>query len=329
MRALVTGATGFIGGHVAAELRRGGYEVRALVRAGSDRRNLEGLDVEPAVGDLLDPDSLRRALQGCDYMFHVAAAYAFWAPEPGRIHAVNVLGTRNALLAARAAGVQRVVYTSTESTIGIVGERDLGSEDPPLPPAHLVGDYKQSKYRAEQLALHLCREGVVPVVVVNPTTPVGPGDVKPTPTGQVIVDFLRGRMPAYVDTGLNLVDVTDVARGHVLALERGRIGERYLLGNRNLTLQALLGLLSQITGLPAPRWRMPHTLALALGYASQFVADRITHRPPRVPLAAVRVSRHCRYFDCAKAVRELGLPQSPIEPALERAVQWFRSNGYA
>lgn len=329
MRTLVTGATGFIGGHVAAALLRHGYTVRVLVRPGSDRRNLAGLDVEPVEGDLLDPASLRRALQGCTYLCHVAAAYTFWTPAPERVHAVNVLGTRNVLLAASHAGVQRIVYTSTESTIGIPEGRQLGVEDPPIPPAHLAGDYKQSKYQAEQLALRLCREQGLPIVVVNPTTPVGPGDVKPTPTGQVIVDFLRGRMPAYVDTGLNLVDVADVAQGHVLALEKGRIGERYLLGNRNLSLQQVLTLLSDITGLPAPRWRMPHGLALALGFTSQFIADRLTHRPPRVPLAAVKVARHCRHFDCTKAVRELGLPQSPIEPALQRAVEWFRGNGYA
>jgi len=329
MKVLVTGATGFIGGHVAAELQRSGYTVRALVREGSDRRNLAGLDVELALGDLLDPSSLHRALEGCDYLCHVAAAYTFWAPDPQQIYAVNVLGTRNVLEAARAVGIRKVVYTSTESTIGIAAGCRLGVEDPPLAPLHLAGDYKRSKYEAEQLALRLCREEGLPVVVVNPTTPVGPGDIRPTPTGQIIVDFMRGRMPAYVNTGLNLVDVADVARGHVLALEKGRIGERYLLGNRNLTLQELFALLSEITARPAPRLRLPLGVALAAGYVSQLIADRVTHQPPRVPLAAVRVARHYRHFDCTKAVSELGLPQSPIERALERAVAWFKQNGYA
>jgi dihydroflavonol-4-reductase len=328
MKALVTGATGFIGSHVAAALLRRGYRVRALVREGCDRRNIAGLEVEVAMGDLRDRASLVRALTGCDVLFHVAAAYTFWAPEPRLIYDTNVQGTENVLTAAQDAGVERIVYTSTESTVGIGSDGCLGTEAATVDPAHLAGDYKRSKYLAERLALQLCSEGL-PLVVVNPTTPVGPGDVKPTPTGQIIVDLMRRRMPAYVNTGLNLVDVEDVATGHVLALERGRVGERYILGNRNLTLQGIFGMLERITGLRAPRLRLPLWMALGAGYVSQFAADRLTHRPPRIPLAAVRVARHFRYFDCSKAVRELGLPQTPVEQALAKAVCWFRENGYA
>jgi dihydroflavonol-4-reductase len=328
MKALVTGATGFIGGHVAAALLRHGYAVRVLVREGSGRKNVDRLDVELAVGDLRDRPSLERALEGCDRLFHVAAAYTFWAPDPTVIHETNVRGTENVLAAARAAGIERVVYTSTESTVGIARDGDLGTEEAFADPRRLVGDYKQSKYEAERLALGMAKEGL-PVVVVNPTTPVGPGDVKPTPTGRIVVDFLRRQMPAYVDTGLNVVDVEDVAEGHVLALEKGRPGERYILGNRNLTLREILGILAGITGLPAPRLRLPIWAALGAAYASQFAADRLTGRPPRIPVAAVKVARHFRYFDCTKAITELGLPQTPIEEALARAVRWFRENGYA
>lgn len=327
MKALVTGATGFIGGHVAAELVRRGYEVRALVREGCDRRRIATLDVELAFGDLRDRASLERALAGCDYLFHVAAAYTFWAPDPRLIYDTNVRGTANVLAAARAAGIKKVVYTSTESTVGIARNGGLGTEELVGDPRQLAGDYKKSKFLAERLALEMCHQGL-PLVVVNPTTPVGPGDVKPTPTGQIIVDFLNRQMPAYVNTGLNLVDVDDVAKGHVLGLEKGRLGERYILGHRNLTLREILGLLAGISGLPAPRVRLPLWLALGAGHVSQFAADKVTHRPPRIPLAAVKVARHFRHFDCSKAVRELGLPQTPIEEALAEAVHWFRQNGY-
>ncbi len=326
MKALVTGATGFIGGNVAAALRRRGYEVRALVRPGCNMTALQGLDVELAFGDLRERASLDRAVRGCDYLCHVAAAYTFWAPDPRAIYETNVEGTRNILAAAREAGVRKVVYTSSESTVA-VADGCLGTEEGFNDPARAPGDYKRSKCLAERLALDMARAGL-PLVVVNPTTPVGRGDVKPTPTGQIIVDYLNRRMPAYVDTGLNLVDVEDVAAGHVLALERGRNGERYILGNRNLTLREILGLLQEITGLPAPRFRLPLWLALSAGYASQLAADRLTHRPPRVPLAAVKVARHYRFFDCSKALNELGLPQSPVEQALQKAVRWFRENGY-
>ncbi len=327
MKALVTGATGFIGGNVAAALLRRGYEVRALVRKGCNRKAIAGLALETAEGDLLDRGSLARAVSGCDYLFHVAACYTFWARDPRGIYEANVEGTRNVLDAAREAGLRKVVFTSSESTVGIERDGALGTEERVVDPRYLFGDYKKSKYLAERLALEVGRQGL-PVVVVNPTTPVGRGDVKPTPTGRIIVDHLNRQIPAYVNTGLNLVDVEDVAQGHVLALEKGRAGERYILGNRNLTLREILDLLAGITGLPAPRLRLPLWLALGAGYISQFVADRVTGRPPRVPLAAVKVARHFRYFDCSKAVSELGLPQTPVEQALERAVRWFTDNGY-
>ncbi|HOG45187.1 MAG TPA: NAD-dependent epimerase/dehydratase family protein [Anaerolineae bacterium] len=327
MKALVTGATGFIGSNVVRALLAQGYQVRALLRECSNRANLAGLDVEPAPGDVRDRASVERALTGCDVLFHMAAAYALWVPEPQMVYDTNVEGTVNVLNAARAAGVARAVYTSTESTIGIAQNGDLGTEAMFVEPSDLAGHYKRSKFLAEQLALRMAGEGLE-VVVVNPTTPIGPGDVRPTPTGQIVVDFLNGKMPAYVNTGLNLVDVEDVAQGHILALEKGRPGERYILGNRNLTLKEILGALSRVTGLPAPRLRIPIWLALWAAYASEFAARRLGG-PPRIPVTGVKVARHFRYFDCSKAVRELGLPQTPIEQALGKAVRWFRAHGYA
>ncbi len=326
MKALVTGASGFVGSHVARALVGRGYRVRALVRVDSDLRNLAGLAVELAYGDLRDPRSLGRALAGCDCLFHVAAAYTLWTPDPRAIYEANVQGTANVLAAARAMGIGRVVYTSTESTVGIARDRALGTEAAFADPRHLAGHYKRSKFQAEQLALRLSREGL-PLVVVNPTTPVGPGDLKPTPTGQIVVDYLNRQMPAYVDTGLNLVSVEDVAVGHVLALERGRPGERYILGHENLTFRQILGKLEAVTGLPAPRVRMPLWVALGAAYASELTC-RVTGGPPRIPVAGVKVARHYRFFDCTKAVAELGLPQTPVEEALARAVAWFRQNGY-
>ena len=352
MKVLVTGTTGFVGGNLVRELLADRYEVRALVRKESDRRNLEGLDVEVAYGDLRDAGSLDRAVDGCDGVFHVAAAYTLWARDPKPIYETNVGGTQRLLAVAVAHGVKKVVYTSTESTIGInvngSGEGEgparaasssepthstlnrcrLGTEDAFEEIDHVAGHYKRSKLMAEQLALRMWREEGVPVVVVNPTTPIGPGDVKPTPTGRIVVDFLNRRMPAYVDTGLNLVSVVDVARGHVLAMEKGRVGERYLLGNRNLTLREVFGLLEGITGLPAPKLKLPLWVAQGAAYLCEGFAA-LSGKPPRVPLAGVKTARKVRYFDCSKAVRELGLPQSPIEDALERAVRWFRDNGYA
>lgn len=324
---MVTGATGFIGANVVRGLIKQGYQVKALVRKESNRENIEGLDIEVVVGDLRDKASLIRALDGCEVLFHVAASYTFWAPDPRDIYETNVKGTENILEAALARGMKKVVYTSTESTIGIAKDRNLGTEDMAVDPRNLAGHYKKSKYMAEKLALKMCGDGL-PLVIVNPTMPVGPLDIKPTPTGQLIVDFLNRKMPAYVNTGLNVVDVEDVARGHILALEKGRIGERYLLGNKNLTLKEILTILEGISGIRAPRLRIPLWLALCMSYADEFVSGKVLRRRPRVPLAGVKTARKFRHFDCSKAIRELGLPQTPVEEALEKAVRWFKQNGY-
>ncbi len=325
MRALVTGASGFVGGNVARAALRHGYTTRILVRSGRMPAMLADMPVEVARGDLRDRAALERALDGCDVLFHVAAAYTFWSPDSQQIYESNVTGTENILAAARAAGVRKVVYTSTESTIGILEDR-LGTEALNVDPSTLAGEYKRTKYHAEQVAHRMCHEGL-PLVIVNPTTPVGPGDVKPTPTGQFIVDFLNGRMPAYVNTGLNLIDVEDVAEGHVLALHQGRIGERYILGNRNLSFHDVLAMLGQITGRDAPRVRLPLWFALGAAYANE-AAARMTGKPPRIPVAAVRTAHKVRHFDCSKAIQELGLPQTPIEEALQKAVDWFTQHGY-
>lgn len=328
MTLLVTGATGFIGGNLARELRRQGYQVRALVRPGSNTLTIDDTGVEPVPGDILDPASLDRAVAGCQAVFHCAAAYTFWARDPGHLYRTNVAGTSNVLMAAGRAGVERVVYTSTVSTISLP-RRGLGTEDdaPANPREQLVGHYKRSKYRAEQVALELAARGL-PVVVVNPTAPVGPWDVRPTPTGGIVLDFLRRRLPAYVNTGLNLVDVADVVAGHILAWQRGVPGQRYLLGHRNLSLREVLQLLQQITGLPAPRWRVPFWLALGIGHLDGWVEGQLLDREPRVPLEGLQVARTPAYVSCQKAVTQLGLPQSPVEVALEKAVRWFTDYGY-
>ncbi len=327
MLSLVTGGTGFVGGAVVRLLLSEGSAVRVLARRGSDLRNLDGLDIDLIYGDLLNRDSLRQALKGCSRAYHVAAHYSLWEADPSVFYLVNVDGTRNLFETAMEAGVERVVYTST---VGALGYRDDGGPADEKTPATLdqmVGHYKRSKFLAEEEARQAAARGV-PVVIVNPSTPVGPRDIKPTPTGQIIVDFLNRRMPAYIDTGLNLIDVDDVARGHLLAAERGRVGERYILGHRNLTLKEIFGMLGQITKIAAPTVRLPYRLILPLAYANQWLSDLITKRPPRIPLEGVKMAKRPMFFDASKAVRELGLPQSPIEQALERAVRWFIDNGY-
>ncbi|MBI3323459.1 MAG: NAD-dependent epimerase/dehydratase family protein [Candidatus Omnitrophica bacterium] len=323
---LVTGAAGFVGSHVVSKLVGRGERVRALARSSTVLRNLAGLPVEIRTGDLTDPASLRQAMAGCRRLYHVAADYRLWAPDPAELYRNNVAGTRNVLEAAREAGVERIVYTSTVGALKCPGNGRPSSEETPVGLQDMVGHYKRSKFLAEQEALAAARAGM-PVVIVNPSTPVGPRDIKPTPTGQMIVDFLNGRMPAYVDTGLNLIDVEDAAEGHLLAMERGRPGQRYILGHRNLTLKEILEILSRVTGLPAPRVRMP--IGVALGWAALSTGwSALTRRPPRVSWEAVRISRKRMYFDSGKAVRELGLPQRPVEEALAKAVDWFRQNGY-
>ena len=326
MKVLVTGATGFVGGNLARLLISRGHEVRALVRKGSNTLTIDGVGSEPVTGDLLDRDSLDRAVKGCDWLFHCAAMYTFWSPDPRLVYKTNIDGTANVLEAARRADVSRVVYTSTVSTIGL-SNGALATEDTPLDPGHLQGHYKKSKYQAELLALKMASEGL-PLVVVNPTTPVGPWDVRPTPTGRMILDFLRGRVPVYLDTGMNLVDVEDVATGHILAMERGQPGQRYLLGNRNLTLKEVFAILEDLTGRPAPRWRAPHWLVIGAGYVDQLLEGVLMRREPRIPLEGVKVSRTPMYVTCQKAVTDLGLPQGSVEAALEKSVKWFVDYGY-
>jgi dihydroflavonol-4-reductase len=326
-RTLVTGGTGFIGSNVVRRLLARGQDVRVLVRAGSDLANLEGLPVEKVPGDLRDAGSVRRAVAGCARVYHVAADYRLWARHPGELYASNVAGTAHVMEACLAEGVERVVYTSTVGTIGLSGLPAACDENTPLAPGQLTSHYKRSKLGAERAVLALVERGL-PAVIVNPSAPIGPGDVKPTPTGRILVDFARGRMPAFVDTGLNVVHVRDVAEGHLLAAERGRVGERYILGHRNMTLAEILGELAGLTGLPAPRVRLPYAVAWAAGAVSTAFSDWVTHRPPAVALEAVHMARRRMFVDAAKAVRELGLPQTPVREALAEALAWFESRGY-
>jgi dihydroflavonol-4-reductase len=331
MTTLVTGATGFVGSHLARQLVAAGERVRVLARAGSSRALLEGLAVEVHEGDLRDAASLEAALTGVDRVFHVAADYRLWSRNPREIYDSNVRGTRNLLDAARRVGVSRFVYTSTVATMAVHRPDSekaglLPNEETQADVAEMIGHYKKSKFLAEQEALKAAEQGL-PVVIVNPTTPVGPGDAKPTPTGRIIVDFLNGRMPAYVDTGLNLVPVEDVAAGHLLAAERGKTGERYILGGRNMTLKEILAALASICGRSAPRIRLPHAVALMAAYADQFISSAL-NREPRIPLEGVRMSRHPMFVDSSKAARELGFHAGPVEAALERAVRWYEAKGY-
>lgn len=327
MKVLVTGATGFIGANLVRELLKQDYQVKALVREESNCKNIEGLNIDTVFGDLRDRSSLDAALEDCQALFHVAASYTFWSPNRENMYETNVKGTENILAAASTKGIKRIVYTSTESTVGIAKGTSLGTEDMEIYPSGLAGDYKRSKYQAERLASKMCQNGL-PLVIVNPTMPVGPLDIKPTPTGKLIVDFLNRKMPAYVNTGFNVVDVEDVAKGHILALEKGRIGERYILGNKNLTLKEILIILEGISSIKAPRFRIPIWFALCVAYIDEFISGNVLRRRPKVPLAGVKTSRKFRYFDCSKAIQELGLPQTPVEEALGKAVKWFRQNGY-
>ncbi len=328
MKVLVTGVTGFIGSAVARALLQAGTEVRGLVRPGADRRALDGLAIETVPGDLCDAVSLRSALTGCRQLYHVAANYALWARDPSVFYRVNVEGTRAIMAAAGEAGVERIVYTSTIGAIGLPDGGGAGTEETPVSLARMAGDYKRSKYFAEQAVMQSAAAGL-PVVIVNPSAPVGVGDVKPTPTGQIIVDFMKKRMVAYLETGMNLIDVDDVAAGHLQAMARGRVGERYILGCRNLTLKEVFEILSVLTGVRAPTLKLPRGLVLPMAHLNTWLADYVTHRPPRIPLEGVRMAKYMMHYDCAKAVRELGLPQTPVETALEKAVTWFRDHGYA
>jgi dihydroflavonol-4-reductase len=327
MKVLVTGATGFVGGAVARALVRTGTDVRVLARPGADLQNLQGLTVEQVAGDLRDPASLRAALTGCRQLYHVAAHYALWAKDPSIFYDINVTGTYNLLEAARAAGIERTVYCSTIGAIGLPPGGGLGTEDTPVSLDQMAGHYKRSKYLAEQEVLKLAKNGL-PVVIVNPSAPVGEADVRPTPTGQVIVDFMKGRMPAYIETGMNIIDVDDVAAGHLLAMQKGRQGERYILGCKNLMLREVFEILSTLTGVKAPAIKLPRLAVLPLAYLNHWIAN-LTGRPPRIPLEGVKMAKYKMHYDCSKAIRELGLPQTPPETALEKAVKWFRDHGYA
>src|SRR5262245_25848907 len=299
MRVLVTGATGFVGGMVARELVRAGREVRLLVRPTADHHNLRDLAVEFALGDVRDLDSVVRATAGCMQVYHVAALYKLWVRHRQEIYDCNVTGTENVLKAARAHAIERVVYTSSVATLGLPEDGTPGNEETPVSLANMIGHYKRSKYLAEQVALRYAAEGL-PVVIVNPSTPVGVGDLKPTPTGKLIVDFLNGRMPGYVDTGLNLVDVEDVARGHLLAAEKGRVGEKYILGHENLTLQQILSLLAELTGRSAPRFKVPYALALSVAYMDAALARLVPGREPFAPPVGVKLSKKKMFFDPSK-----------------------------
>jgi len=332
MRCFVTGASGFIGANLVHELVARGHRVKALLRPESDLRGLKGADFEPASGDLSDRGKLTAAIRGCDWCFHVAASYHLWLRDYAPMYAANVEGTRNVIEAAAAAGCSRIVYTSTVGCIGLPREMQgrvtPTDEEAPVHEAQMSNHYKRSKWRAERIARELAAQGM-PVVIVNPSAPVGPRDVKPTPTGQVIVDFLNRKMPAYLDTGLSWVHVRDVAIGHVLAAEKGRIGERYILGNAdgNWTLRQAFAALEEISDVAAPRFRVPYAVALAAAYADEAVA-KITGKPPKAPLAGVRMARYKMWFNPAKAIRELGLPQTPPRQALADAVEWFGVNEY-
>jgi dihydroflavonol-4-reductase len=323
---LVTGASGFIGSHVARLLVARGDRVRVFHRGTANLRPLDGLTVERVEGDLRNQASAERAVQGVARVFHVAADYRLWSKDPHEIYESNVEGTRNLLEAARRAGVECFIHTSSVATIAVPRRGPLPNEGTRAALDEMIGHYKRSKFLAEQEALRESRNGL-PVVVVNPTTPVGPGDWKPTPTGRIILDFLNGKMPAYVDTGLNVVPVEDVAAGHLLAAERGRVGERYILGGRNMNLKGILEVLSAVSGRPCPRLRIPHTVALAAGYLDHLVSF-LSGREPQIPLEGVRMARHKMFVDCSKATRDLHFQAGSVEAALERAVRWYADNNY-
>lgn len=328
MLAFVTGATGFVGSHVARALAAQGADLRLLVRTNSNTKNIDDLKVDRVIGDLRDAPSLEKRIAGCDVVFHVAADYRLWVRDPEEMYRSNVEGTRAILEASRRNKVRRVVYTSSVATMGFTSNGQPADEDSPVSLDNMIGPYKRSKFMAEQVAVEAARAGQ-DVVIVNPSTPVGERDIKPTPTGRIVVDFLKKKFPAYVDTGLNLVDVKECAQGHIAALEKGRIGERYILGGENLTLKQILDKLAAITGLPSPTIRVPYLLALATGVVDEIVTGRILGREPRATIDAVRMGRKKMFVSSAKAERELGWRQVPVDDALRRAADWFRGNGYA
>jgi dihydroflavonol-4-reductase len=327
LNVFVTGATGFLGSHVARVLSEQGANLRLLVRPTSNLRNLEGLKAETATGDLRDAASLEKAMSGCDTVFHVAADYRLWVQDPDAMYKSNVEGTRAMLEAARKNGVRRIVYTSSVATMGFTSKGHPADEDSPVSLADMIGHYKRSKFMAEQVAMEAGRNGLH-VVTVNPTTPVGEQDVKPTPTGRIVLDFLKQKFPAYVETGLNLVDVRVCAQGHIAALEKGKSGERYILGGENLTLKELLDKLGRITGLPSPNIKLPYVFAFAAGVVDEAITGRLLKGEPRATVDTVRMGKKRMFASSDKAERELGWKIVPVEDALRRAVEWFRANGY-
>src|SRR5438309_2224766 len=327
MLAFVTGATGFVGSHVARALAEQGADLRVLVRANSNLKNIQDIKADLVTGDLRDPASLEKGISGCDVVFHVAADYRLWVRDPEEMYRANVEGTRATLEAARKNNVRRVVYTSSVATMGFTSNGQPADEESPVSLDNMIGPYKRSKFMAEQVAIEAARGGQ-DVVIVNPSTPVGEGDIKPTPSGRIVVDFLKKKFPAYVDTGLNLVDATECAQGHIAALEKGRSGERYILGGENLTLKQILDKLAAITGLPSPRVRVPYIMALATGVVDEIVTGRIRGREPRATIDAVRMGRKKMFVSSAKAERELGWRCVPVDEALMRAVEWFMQNHY-
>jgi dihydroflavonol-4-reductase len=328
VKAFITGATGFVGSHVARALVSQGAQLRMLVRVNSNLKNIQDIPAEHATGDLRDPSSLDTAMSGCDTVFHVAADYRLWVRDPDQMHRSNVEGTRAILESARKNMIRRVVYTSSVATMGFTSNGHLADENSPVALENMIGPYKRSKFLAEQLAIKAGKSGMQ-VVIVNPTTPVGERDIKPTPTGRIVVDFLKRKFPAYVDTGLNLVDVTACAQGHITVLEKGKSGERYILGGENLTLKQILDRLASITGLPSPKLRVPYVIALATGVVDELVTGRIRGREPRATIDAVRMGRKKMFVSSGKAERDVGWRVIAVDDALRRAAEWFQANGYA
>jgi dihydroflavonol-4-reductase len=327
MKVFLTGATGFVGSHVARELLNAGAELRLLVRPTSVTRNIDDLRAERVTGDLCDPESLRRGMEGCELVYHVAADYRLWTRAPQQMYRANVEGTRAVIEAAAQAKARRVIYTSSVATMGFTRDGTPATEDSPVALADMIGHYKRSKFMAEQVAIDAARAGR-DVVIVNPTAPIGEQDIKPTPTGRIVLDFLKRKFPAYVDTGLNLVDVGEVARGHIAAAERARPGERYILGGENLTLKQVLDKLAALTGLPSPTVRLPYAVALASGFFDTLFTGILFRGEPRVTLDAVRMGRKKMWASSAKAERELGWRVIPVDAALSRAVEYYRAHGY-
>lgn len=327
MKTLVTGANGFVGSAVLRELLTAGHEIRALVRPRSDRRNLQGLPVEIVEGDLRDRNSLRRAVKGCANLFHVAADYRLWIPEPNVMYDINVRGTQELIMTAADASMKRIVYTSSVATLGLPQDGAPSTEDTPSTLDMMTGHYKRSKFMAEETVRKLTVQNQLPLIIVNPSTPIGPRDVKPTPTGRIVLDTIRGQMPAYVDTGLNVAHVDDVAKGHLLAFERGKPGERYILGGQNMTLLQILTTIDEITGTRRRRIRLPHDLVLPIAWCMEKWAW-ISGREPRATVDGVRMAKKKMFFSSDKAVRELGYQFRPAREALQDAITWFMENGY-